>query len=73
MPGQVRAGHFRWAAMISVNARSPAVFSAPNHSARVKASHGSSSVSRVRVWTAMTANSSSLSALSSASLVGKCR
>ena len=73
MPGQLRAGHFCWAAMISVNARSPAVFSAPNHRARVKASHGSSSVSRVRVWTAITANSSSVSALSSASLVGKWR
>lgn len=47
-PGQVRGGKSRDAAMISVNARSPAVFSAPNHIARVNASHGSSSVISVR-------------------------
>ena len=48
LPGQVRGGIPWLAAMISEKARSPAVFSAPNHMARVKASHGSSSVSSVR-------------------------
>ena len=53
-----------------MNARSPAVFSAPNHIARVKASHGSSRSAGCG-RDATTANSSSLSALTSASLVGE--